>query len=116
MIASFVDLPREGQIETLCRFFDRIKKHDITEIIFGLCEPSINDSDFERKDWICSDFISSIKKKRELHSRTPNPRGIGIAIVGKADADYSGDSFERRSITLFTVCLNRAPVYWSSKK
>ena len=85
-------------------------------MVFDPCEPSVNNTDFERKDWSCSEFSSTIKKERELHPRTPNPRGMGFSIVDKVDVDHVGDAVKRRLTTGSIVCLNSAPDYWHSKK
>ena len=76
MMASYVALPREGHLEMLYRIFAHLKKYHNTEIVFDPSKPNINNNDFERKDWICSEFSSSIKKERELHPRIPTPRGV----------------------------------------
>ena len=116
MMASCVALPHEGHLEMLYRMFAHLKKYHNTEMVFDPSKPSINNDDFERKDWSCSEFSSTIKKERELHPRTPTPRGVGFTIVGKVDADHSDDTVTRRSRTGFIVYLNSAPVYWHSKK
>ena len=53
--------------------------------------------------------------ERELHPRTPAPRGMGFMIVGKVDADHAGDTVTRRSRTGFIVHLNSAPICWSKE-
>ena len=116
MMSSCVALSREGHLEMLYRIFAHLKKYHNTEMVFDPSKPIINKNDFERKDWSCSEFSSEIKKERELHPRTPTPRGMGFTIVGKVDADHGGDTVTRRSRTGFIVCLNSAPIYWYSKK
>ena len=110
MMASCASLPRGGHLEILHRTFSHLKKHHVTEMVFGPSKPSINNNDFERKDWSCSEFSSSIKKDRELHPRTPTPRGVGFVIIRKVDADHAGDTIRRRSRTGFVVHLHSSPV------
>ena len=57
---------------------------------------SANNSEFEINDSSCSEFSITIKRKRELHHKTPTPRFIRFAIVRKVDADDSGDTGVRR--------------------
>ena len=83
---------------------------------FDPSKPSVNNNDFERKDWCCSQFSSAIKKERELHPRTPTPRGAEFTIVGKVEADHEGDTVARRSRTGLMMHLNSAPVCWHCKK
>ena len=92
MVANYAALPRKGHLEMLFRMIAHLKKCFNIEIVFDPSKPITNDKDVERKDWRCSEFSSTIKKERELHARTPNHRGIGLTIVGKVDADYTGDS------------------------
>ena len=83
-MASCVALPREGHLEMLYRIFAHLKKHHNAEMAFDPSKPSINNNDFERKDWSYSEFSSAIKKERELHPKTPTPRGMGIRHSGQS--------------------------------
>ena len=115
-MASHVALPREGYLEMLYRIFAHLKKHRNVEMGFDPSKPSIKNNVFERKDWSCSEFSSTIKKECELHPRTHAPRGMGFAVVGKVDVDHDGDTVVRRSRTGFIVHLNSALVCLYSKK
>ena len=46
----------------------------------------------------------------------PEPRGLGLVMRAKVDADHASDTITRRSRTGFLVYLNCAPIYWWSKK
>ena len=98
-MASFVALPRECHLEIFYRTFAHLKKYHNVEMFFDPSKPSINNNDFERKEWSCSEFSSTINKERELHLRTHAPRAIGFAIVGKVDTYHAGDTVARRSRT-----------------
>ena len=76
-MASCVDFLREGHLEMLLRTFAHLKKHHNAEMAFDASKPSINNNDFERKDWSCSECNSLIKKEREFHPRNPTHRGVG---------------------------------------
>ena len=40
--------------------------------------PNVNNNDFEKRYWICSEFSSIIKTKREVHTRASVPRRMGL--------------------------------------
>ena len=94
--------------------FSHVKKHHVAEVVFDASKPSFNNSDIERKDWICSEDSSTIKKEHKLHSMTPALRVMGFTIFGKVDADHGGDTATLRARTLFIVCLNIVTVHWCS--
>lgn len=96
MMASCAGLSREGLLEVLYRILAHLKKCNNAEMVFYPSKPSINNNDFERKDWSCSEFSSSSKKDRELRLRTPTPRGAGFTIVGKVDVDHAGGTVTRK--------------------
>ena len=96
-MVSCATLTREGHLEMLHRMLAHLKKCHNTEMALDPSKPSVSNNDFERKDWSCSEFSSTIKKERELHPRTPTPRGIGFNANSKVDADHAGDTIARRS-------------------
>ena len=46
----------------------------------------------------------------------PEPGGLGFIMHAKVDADHTSDTITKYSRTGFLVYLNRAPIYWWSKK
>ena len=46
----------------------------------------------------------------------PHPRGLGVTVREKVDADHADDIVIRRSMTGFFVYINSALAYWFSKK
>ena len=100
IMSSCVALSREDHLEMLYRIFTHLKKYHNTEIGFDPSEPIINKNDFERKDWSCSEFSSEIKIERELHPRTPAPRGMGFTMLGKVDADHGALFHARAFLTV----------------
>ena len=116
MIASCVALPRDGQLEVLYRIFAHLKKYYNTEMVFDLSMPDINENNFEKRDWSCSEFSSIIKTKHKVHPRALVPRGMGFIITGKIYADYAANTITCRSRIGYIVYLNSVPIYWFSKK
>ena len=62
-----------------------------------------------------SDF-GHIEGEESIPPNAPELRGFGFIINAQVDADHAGDMVPRRSRTGFLVYVNRALVYWHSKK
>jgi hypothetical protein len=114
MLSSHLALPREGHLSQVYRTFAYLKKYHNTEMVFDPSEPTIDRSDFERRDWSTSEMGFSLKE--ELPDNMPVPRGLGFTMRAFVDADHATDSMTRKSRSGFIVYLNSAPVYWMSKK
>jgi hypothetical protein len=52
----------------------------------------------------------------ELPPNMPEPRGQGLVVSAKVDADHASDTVTRRSRTGFLVWINSCLVYFLSKK
>ena len=120
MMASCVAMPRQGNLEQVYHMFGYLKKYHNTELVFDPSAPNVNLNDFERKDWSASEFEHLVEEgvnhNDRLPPNMPMPRGVGVIITGKVDADHASDTITRRSRTGFLVYVNSAPVYWFSKK
>ena len=84
-------------------------------MVYDPSQPEIDNAAFDRKDWTSSEF-GHLQGIEELPPKMPEPRGIGLTMVAKVDADHAADTITRRSHTGFLVHLNSTLVYWSSKK
>ena len=51
MFSSHLDMPREGNLEELLRFFAYIKKYMNSEMVFDSSIPNIDMNYFQRQDW-----------------------------------------------------------------
>jgi len=50
-------LPRQGHLEQLCHVFaHHLKKHHNSETIFDPSNPAVDESTFEREDWMSKEF------------------------------------------------------------
>ena len=114
MMLSHLALPREGHLQELYHMFAYLKKYHNSEMVFDPSEPDIDESQFQEKDWTTSEFGDCTEE--ELPANMPMPRGLGFRMRAYVDADHAGDSITRRSRTGFLVYLNKAPIYWMSKK
>ena len=115
MMSSHLALPREGHLEQVLRIFGYLKKYHNSEMVFDPSDPVVDESQFERRDWTSSEF-GHLEAKEEMPPNMPEPRGQGLIVRAKVDADHASDTVTRRSRTGFLVYLNCALVYWWSKK
>ena len=61
--------------------------------------------------------FSHVNGKEEMPPKTPEPRGQGVTICTKVDADHASDMVTRQSRTGFLVYSNSVLVYaWSKKQ
>ena len=115
MMSSHLALPRKGHMEQVMQIFGYLKKYHNAELVFDPSDPTINEQDFERRDWTSSEF-RHVEGKEELPPNMPEPRGMGFTIIAKVDADHASDTVTRRSRTGILVYLNCLLIHWWSKK
>jgi hypothetical protein len=114
MMSSQLPLPREGHLYQLFQMFAYLRKYHNTEMVVDPSDPIIDESSFESRDWISSEF-GHIQGREELPPNMPESRGMGFTMRAKVDTDHAADTVTRRSRTGFIIYLSCAPIYWSSK-
>ena len=110
MMSSNLVLPRKGHMEQVMQIFRYLKKYHNSELVFDPSDPTINEQDFEKKDWTSSEF-GHVEGREELPPNMPEPRGMGFTIVAKVDVDHASDTVTRRSRTGILVYLNCSLVH-----
>ena len=115
MMSLHFALPRRGHTEHVMQIFGYLKKYHNTELVFDPSDPTINEQDFERRDWAFSEF-GHVEGKEELPPNMPEPRGMGFTIVVKVDADHASDTVTRSSRTGILVYLICSLIHWWNKK
>jgi hypothetical protein len=70
---------------------------------------------FEQQNWSYLPYGCE-GLNEELPSNIPKSYGPLMTMQVFVDADHAGDLITQRSRTGFIFFLNRAPIYWSSKK
>ena len=113
MMSSHLALPRKGHLGQVFHIFGYLKKHHNAEMPFDPTEKEIDMSRFVKQDW--SKSIYGVLEE-ELPDNMPAPHGLSMRMTVKVDADHAGESLTRRSRTGYLVFLNKAPIYWLSKK
>jgi hypothetical protein len=114
MLSSHLALPRQGHMNALFHIVGYLDKHHNAEMVFDPSDPDLDMSLFEQRDWSTSE--QGLCLQEELPLNMPSPCGMGFTMRVYVDADHATDSMTRRSRTGFLVYLNRAPIYWNSKK
>ena len=115
MMSSHVTLPREGHLQQVFHIFSYLDKYHDTEFVFDPSDPIIDEAQFERKDWTCSEY-GHVDGEEVLLENMPAPRVLGFTMRAKVDADHASDTVTRRSRTGFLVEINSALIHWFSKK
>ena len=110
MMSSNLALPRKGHMEQVMQIFRYLKKYHNSELVFDPSDPTINEQDFEKKDWTSSEF-GHVEGREELPPNMPEPRGMGFTIVAKVDVDHASNTGTRRSRTGILVYLNCSLVH-----
>ena len=117
MMSLCLALPREGHLKALFHMFRYLElKHNVMQV-FDPNEPEIDLNDFPRLDWSHTVYADG---RGVLVEEVPKdlPKALGKEFIIRmlVDSDHAGDMVTRRSRTGFLVFLNRALVYWTSKK
>ena len=115
MMSAHLAFPRNGHLDQVLQIFGYLKKFHNTELVYDPSEPEVGLSQFERRDWMASEFRHVVGKEETLKDM-PEPRGMGFVIWAKVHVDHASDTTTRRSRTGFLVYINSAPVFWWSKK
>ena len=113
MMSSHLALPRRGHLDAVYHTFGFLKKHHNAEMVFDPREPEVDAQAFPEQDWERSIYG---KVKELLPPNMPTPLGIAMRMIAFVDSDHAGESVTRRSRTGFLIFLNKAPIYWHSKK
>jgi hypothetical protein len=115
LMSSFRAAPRQGHLAAVIHIFGWLKSHDRSKLVFDdTCppEPKAESNMGELVDW--ADFYQHCKE--EVPSNAPEPRGKAVKQIVYVDSDLAGCLLTRRSRTGILMFLNRAPMYWFSKK
>ena len=113
MMSSHLCMPRKGHLEQLFHVFGYLKKHHNAEMPFDPSTPDMDMAKFPRQDWSQSIYGDV---GEALPPNMPKPLGREMVMRVYIDSDHAGESLTRRSRTGFIVYLNKAPIYWMSKK
>ena len=113
LLSRYLASPRWGHLEQALHIFAYLKKYNRSKMVFDETMPDFEDtSNFVIGDW--SEVYPGAKETIPLDQ--PQARGNPVVMSCFEDADHAGDVVNRRSQTGLIVFVNRAPIYWYSKK
>jgi hypothetical protein len=112
LLSSHLSLPRLGHMQAACHIFNYLLAHPNRSIHMDPRYPQIDESRFLTFDW--TDFYRhSVEPIPEF---IPEPLGEYVVIHCFVDASHASDLKSRKSQTGILIFLNRAPIFWYSKK
>jgi len=71
MMSSHLTLPREGHLQQVFHIFSYLDKFDNTELVFDPSDPIIDEDQFRREDWTCSEYGHIDERRRYLETCRP---------------------------------------------
>ena len=105
--------PRVGHLEAVYGVFGYLESHNRSKIVLDPTKPKVDESVFNgNADWM--DFYGDVEE--ELPPTMPKPRGNSVTISMFVDAAHAGNVVTRRSHTGILIFLNKAPIWWYSKR
>ena len=85
--------------------------------------PYVDMAHLQREDWglriygdVEQDIPPILLFSESGTGNMPEPRGQGFTMTVYVDCDLGGDCVTHRSIIVFSIFLNGAPIYWRSAK
>ena len=112
MLSSHLALPRLGHIQAACHIFNYLLAHPNRSIHMDPRYPIIDENRFIVSDW--EEFYRhSIEPVPDC---IPDPLGEPVEIHCFVDSSHASDVTSRKSQTGILIFLNRAPIFWYSKK
>ena len=112
LMSSYLAMPREGHLEQLLHIVGYLKSHKKMRILFDASHPKIKESWFQEYDWF--DFYRDAKEP--IPPNAPEARGHDVVTTCFVDANHAGNQIDRRSQTGILIFINKAPIWWHSKR
>ena len=113
LMASHMMCPRAGHLEQTLHMFAYLKQFNRSRLVFDETEPDFADtSTFVTADW--AEFYPDAEEAIPLN--VPEARGNSVMTSAFVDADHAGCKVTRRSHTGILIFVNRAPIFWFSKR
>lgn len=110
MLAAYTVAPRIGHFRAMLHVFAFLSHHPRCHLVFDAKYVNIDDG--PDRDWY--DFYPDAKE--QIPPNAPEPLGKEVEMIAFVDSDHAGDLLTRRSRSGVLVYLNRATIYWYSKK
>jgi hypothetical protein len=113
VLSSYMMSPRKGHLEQALHVFAYLKQYNRSKLVFDETEPNFADtSTFVDADW--TEYYLDVGEAITLN--VPEARGSFVTTSAFVDADHAGCQVTRRSHTGILIFVNRAPIFWFSKR
>ena len=115
LLSAYQASPRIGHLEQIIHIFAYLKKNPKLTLYFDPQLPRIDVNMFQGDEQ--HDFLELYRDaKEDTPLLMPRPRGNPVVMTAFVDASHASNKITRRSHTGFVIFLNRAPIYWYSKR
>ena len=115
ILSSYQAAPRRGHLEQLINIFSYLKKHPKLTLYFDKDLPRYDEALIQGSP--IEDFKELYRDAEEqLPNNMPPPLGPPVRMTAFVDASHAANRVTRKLHTGFIIFVNRAPVYWYSKR
>jgi hypothetical protein len=114
ILSKYQASPREGHLEQVFHIFAYLKKKPKLSIYLDPLLPHIDYGDFKTNK---QDFQEQYRGAEEpMPHHMPRPRGRPVTTTEFVDASHVANKKTRKSHTGYLLFINRAPIFWYSKR
>jgi hypothetical protein len=114
LLSSHLSLPRLGHMQAACHIFNYLLAHPNRSLHMDHRYPNIDESRFTAIETDWTDFYRH--SVEPVPDQIPEPLGEPVEIHCFVDSSHASDQTTRKSQTGILIFLNRAPIFWYSKK
>ena len=112
LLSRFMMSPREGHLQQCYHIFAYLKQFNRSRLVFDDAVPDLSDKYFHVCDW--SEYYPDAAEA--VPRNIPEALGCSVTTTCFVDADHAGCKVTRRSQTGLIIYVNKAPVFWFSKR
>jgi hypothetical protein len=112
LFSRYMISPREGHLQQCYHIFAYLKQFNRSRLVFDDTEPDLSEYYFHTCDW--SEYYPDAAEL--IPPNMPEPLGHSVTTTCFVDADHAGCKVTRRSQTGILIYVNKALVFWYSKR
>jgi len=112
LLSRYMMSPREGHLQQCYHIFAYLKQFNRSRLVFDDTEPDLSEYYFHTCDW--SEYYPDAAEP--IPPNMPEPLGRSVTTTCFVDADHAGCKVTRRLQTGILIYVNKAPVFWYSKR
>mmetsp|Transcript_8647 Transcript_8647/g.12593 ORF Transcript_8647/g.12593 Transcript_8647/m.12593 type:complete len:946 (-) Transcript_8647:1039-3876(-) len=112
LLSRFMMSPREGHLQQCYHMLAYLKQFNRSRLVFDDAEPDLSEYYFHVCDW--SEYYHDAAEP--IPPNMPEPLGHSVTTTCFCDTDHAGCKVTRRSQTGILIYVNKAPIFWYSKR